>query len=43
MSFIPFPGFSGVAGINHIALLTAKPGSYDDCSMTLTDSSNNQN
>ena len=31
-----------VAGINHIALLTAEPGTYDDCTMTLTDSSNNQ-
>ena len=30
-----------VVGINHIALLTAEPGSYDDCTMTLTDSSNN--
>jgi hypothetical protein len=28
-------------GINHIALLTAEPGIYDDCTMTLTDSSNN--
>ncbi len=31
-----------VTGINHIALLTAEPGVYDDCTMTLTDSSNNQ-
>ena len=31
-----------VAGINHIALLTAEPGVYDECTMTLTDSSNNQ-
>ena len=31
-----------VAGINHIALLTAEPGTYDDCTMTLTDSSNNR-
>jgi len=31
-----------VAGINHIALLTAEPGDYDDCTMTLTDSSNNR-
>jgi hypothetical protein len=31
-----------IAGINHIALLTAEPGVYDDCTMTLTDSSNNQ-
>jgi len=31
-----------VAGINHIALLTAEPGTYDDCTMTLTDSSKNQ-
>jgi hypothetical protein len=30
-----------VVGINHIALLTAEPGIYDDCTMTLTDSSNN--
>ncbi len=29
-------------GISHIALLTAKPGSYDDCTMTLTDSANNK-
>jgi len=31
-----------VAGINHIALLTAEPGTYDDCSLTLTDSANNK-
>ena len=31
-----------VTGINHIALLTAEPGSYNDCTMTLTDSSKNQ-
>ena len=31
-----------VAGINHIALMTAEPGDYDDCTMTLTDSSNNR-
>jgi hypothetical protein len=31
-----------IAGINHIALLTAESGAYDDCKMTLTDSSNNQ-
>ena len=31
-----------VAGINHIALLTAEPGVNDDCTMTLTDSSKNQ-
>ena len=31
-----------VAGINHIALLTSEPGAYDDCTLTLTDSSNNQ-
>ena len=31
-----------VVGINHIALLTAEPGFYDDCTMTLTDFSNNQ-
>ena len=30
-----------VAGINHIALLTAEPGVYNDCTLTLTDSSNN--
>ena len=30
-----------VVGINHIALLTAEPGDYNDCTMTLTDSSNN--
>jgi hypothetical protein len=30
-----------VAGINHIALLTAEPGTYNDCTLTLTDSSNN--
>ena len=30
-----------VAGINHIALLTAELGAYNDCTMTLTDSSNN--
>ena len=30
-----------VVGINHIALLTAEPGAYKDCTMTLTDSSNN--
>ena len=30
------------AGINHIALLTAEPGVYDDCTMTLIDSSKNQ-
>jgi hypothetical protein len=30
-----------VAGINHIALLTAEPGFYNDCTLTLTDSSNN--
>ncbi len=30
-----------VVGINHIALLTAEPGAYIDCTMTLTDSSNN--
>jgi len=30
-----------VSGINHIALLTAEPGTYDDCTLTLTDSSNN--
>ena len=31
-----------VAGINHIVLLTAEPGTYDDCTMTITDSSKNQ-
>ncbi len=31
-----------IAGINHIALLTAEPGVYNDCTLTLTDSSNNQ-
>ena len=31
-----------IAGINHIALLTAEPGVYDDCTMTLTDSSKNR-
>jgi large repetitive protein len=31
-----------VVGINHIALLTAETGVYDDCTMTLTDSSNNR-
>jgi len=31
-----------VAGINHIALLTTEAGTYDDCTMILTDSSNNQ-
>ncbi len=32
-----------VVGINHIALLTAEPGTYNDCTMTITDYSNNQN
>ena len=31
-----------VAGVNHIALLTNEPGAYDDCTLTLTDSSNNR-
>jgi len=31
-----------VVGINHIALLTTEPGAYDDCTVTLTDFSNNQ-
>ena len=31
-----------VAGINHIALLTGEPGIYDDCTLTLTDTSKNQ-
>ena len=30
-----------VAGINHIALITPEPGAYNNCTMTLTDSSNN--
>ena len=32
-----------VVGINHIALLTAEPGFYNNCTMTITDYSNNQN
>jgi hypothetical protein len=32
-----------VVGINHIALLTTEPGAYNNCTMTLTDYSNNQN
>ncbi len=32
---------NAVVGINHIALLTAEPGAYNNCTMTLTDSSNN--
>ena len=32
---------NAVVGINHIALLTAEPGDYNDCTMTITDSSNN--
>ena len=31
-----------VAGINHISLLTNESGAYDDCSLTLTDFSNNR-
>jgi len=31
-----------VAGINHISLLTGQPGEYNDCEMTITDSSNNK-
>jgi large repetitive protein len=31
-----------VTGINHISLLTTEAGSYSDCTMTLTDSSNNR-
>ena len=31
-----------VVGINHIALLTAEQGVYDDCTMTLIDSSKNR-
>ena len=33
---------TAVLGINHIALLTAEPGDYDDGKMTLTDFSGNQ-
>ena len=31
-----------IVGINHIALLTTEAGTYNDCTMTITDSSNNQ-
>ena len=31
-----------VVGINHISILTGEPGTYDDCTLTLTDSSKNQ-
>ena len=31
-----------VAGINHISLLAAEPGEYNDCEMIITDSSNNK-
>ena len=31
-----------VAGINHISLLANEPGDYNDCKMTITDSSNNK-
>jgi len=31
-----------VVGINHIALLTTEVGAYNDCTLTLTDSSNNR-
>ena len=31
-----------VVGINHIALLTTELGAYNDCTLTLTDSSNNR-
>ena len=31
-----------IVGINHIALLTTEAGTYDDCTLTLTDSSNNR-
>ena len=31
-----------VAGINHISLLTAEPGAYNNCTMSLSDSSNNR-
>ncbi len=30
------------AGINHISLLISEPGNYNDCKMTITDSSNNK-
>ena len=30
-----------IVGINHIALITTEPGYYNDCTMILTDSSNN--
>jgi len=30
-----------VVGINHIAILTAEPGAYNDCTLTITDYSNN--
>lgn len=33
---------NAVAGINHISLLAAEPGNYNDCEMTITDSSNNK-
>ena len=31
-----------IVGINHIAILTAEIGDYNDCTITLTDSSNNK-
>lgn len=31
-----------IVGINHIALITTEPGYYNDCTMILTDSSNNR-
>ena len=31
-----------VAGINHISLLTSDPGEYNDCKITILDSSNNK-
>jgi hypothetical protein len=31
-----------VAGINHISLITTKPGDYSDCEMTIIDYSNNK-
>ena len=31
-----------VAGINHISLITAGPGDYSDCEVTITDYSNNK-
>jgi hypothetical protein len=31
-----------VSGINHISLIAEEPGEYNDCEMTITDSSNNK-